>query len=65
MRKTGSKREKLQKVKEGKKRKENIFFFFLLTISGNETCPKADRLKNTVRAKEDSDWERNEDDKSL
>lgn len=80
VRKIGSRGEKLQKegergerdgeggsegVKEGKKQKENIlFYFFLLTISGNETCQKADRMtKKTKGAKEDSNCERHKDDK--
>lgn len=62
MRKTGSKREKLQKdrgkeigrkgegVKEGKKQKENILF--LLTISGNETWQKAGRETKMTKAYE-------------
>lgn len=39
----------------------------LLTLSGNETSQKADRMTNRQwereRAKEDSGWERNKDDK--
>ncbi len=45
------------------RREETEGKHYLLTCSGNETWQKADRMTDSERAKEDSGWERNEDDK--